>query len=146
MSENRSIDSALCDRFMTALTSCFSDETGKFKEDAAAAKLPALDRGDLPAIRRHERQPSELVVDEMTRACDAFDTGWLRTGMIDENVCDRLFIAMDHHRIDPVDAAKVLFVTKEFFSLVKDHRIMPSRIFINRLCETYDIPLEDVFG
>ncbi|MFP4165037.1 MAG: hypothetical protein ACLFQB_14280 [Chitinispirillaceae bacterium] len=146
MSQNRSVDAALCDRFMTALTSCFSDETGKFKESAAAEKLDALEREDLVAIRRHERQPSELVLDEMVRACDAFDTGWLRTGLMDEDVCDRLFTSMDHHRIDSVDAARVLYVTREFFSLVKDHRVMPSRVFINRLCETYDIPPEEVFG
>ncbi|KMQ50921.1 hypothetical protein CHISP_2063 [Chitinispirillum alkaliphilum] len=146
MSENRSVDKNLCDRFLAALTGCFSDETGKFKENAASKLLPDLKKEDLPSIRRYEQEPTGDQLDGLIRACDSFDSGWLRTGLIDEGVCERLIQSMQHNRLDPSSSAKLLFVTKEFFNLVREHKLMPSRIFINRFCESYRIPIEEILG
>ncbi|MDG5816895.1 hypothetical protein QA601_17490 [Chitinispirillales bacterium ANBcel5] len=145
MDERREVDAALCDRFVTALMGCFSDHAGKFNEEAAAREFIELDREDLALFRRHEAQPTEELLGLLIKSCDAFDTGWLRTGLTDEALCDRMIKTMHHNRIDPVDAAKDLFVTKEFFGFVKDYKLMPSRVFINRFCEKYGIPLQEIY-
>ena len=138
------IDEHLCDRFMIALRSCFSDNSGSFKQDIAEQSLSNLDKTDLPAIQRHEKEPSKVLLLEVLEKCDAFTPEWLLGGKIDMEVSERILNYMSKNRLDPLSVARETGTTKEFFAAMRDHAIMPSERFVIRFCATYSVSLEEI--
>lgn len=133
------IDKLLCDRFLTALRSCFPDQCGNFNRDVADKKLKNLNENEILQIERYQKEPSKELLLELLEQCDIYSTEWLLAGKIDNSVCNKIIHYIEKHKLDPATVAKDTGTTKEFFTALSNHSIMPSERFIIRFCAVYSV-------